>query len=777
MSDSTNYKKLNDANLERAERYVARLKRLYDNSTSRLVKLASGVATVDGEQFYFVDYPELKKEVQRIVKELATGLEQVVLQGTSSSWKAGLNVASKIEKKALAKDITSNAGNKALKAFQRREISKGKTLSTKVWDLANHQKIEVELARSIASGKSADEIALSIQDMLKEPDKIFMQARDKFGNLRLSKGVKATSKNDMKYCSSYKSALRLARTEINMSYRNAELDSYRNKDYVVGFEIKRSTTPYSCPICSALVGRYPKEFRWSGWHPQCRCFILPITLTNAEMANRSKAALNGEDYDPTKSVNYVGDMPVGFKQWMKSNEVRVSGARERGTLPYFFKDNEQVIAKSVLDPSGRMQVGYVEFYAGRKYLKETDGTFSIYGTKEECERQIAQWNHIQEKITEIVPEFKKQCDSVLSDVPNAEFSGIALKSRGSAIRKADTKFGGDLSQIEDLIRCNFSCNLEDYDDVCASVRHGMSLYKDMSTAEYMHLQKEDNYICRFMNTRFKNGISGEIMVTPFEMVCARESDRAMAIKFIGVANYERIASDAQKCGIELHKGHKLYEAQRIATTNAKKAELYSEIQSYYLKIRRLSEGEEMVRKAHSAGDALQQLAEVTARQFSAKVTPINFKSIQSVVRKSLADGDSAYMLKDCVRNTIIADKDSLDDIVEILTKSTKLKCLRYKKQHGDDFYGYTGRLLNFELPNGIVGEIQVNTAEMIYAKEAPSVAKSILGEELWERIRRKTGLEGGLGHKYYEKIRTMDIGSPERQKLILESIKYYAHFQ
>lgn len=161
--------------------------------------------------------------------------------------------------------------------------------------------------------------------------------------------------------------------------------------------------------------------------------------------------------------------------------------------------------------------------------------------------------------------------------------------------------------------------------MCNSVRRGMSLYKDQSTTEYMHLQKEDNYICRFMNTRFRNGISGEVMVTPFEMVCARESDKAMAVRFIGAANYDRIASDAQKCGIELHKGHKLYEVQRIATTNAEREELYKEVQAYYLKIRRLSEGAEMARKAYSAGDALQQLAEATAKRFSAKVTPINFK--------------------------------------------------------------------------------------------------------------------------------------------------------
>ncbi|MDR0660071.1 MAG: hypothetical protein LBG19_04560 [Prevotellaceae bacterium] len=43
---------------------------------------------------------------------------------------------------------------------------------------------------------------------------------------------------------------------------------------------------------------------------------------------------------------------------------------------------------------------------------------------------------------------------------------------------------------------------------------------------------------------------------------------------------------------------------------------------------------------------------------------------------------------------------------------------------------------------------------MIYAKEVN--AKSILGDELFNKIKQKSGLPHGLGHKYYEEIRALE---------------------
>ena len=82
------------------------------------------------------------------------------------------------------------------------------------------------------------------------------------------------------------------------------------------------------------------------------------------------------------------------------------------------------------------------------------------------------------------------------------------------------------------------------------------------------------------------------------------------------------------------------------------------------------------------------------------------------------------------------------------------------------------------MPNNTVAEIQVNTAKMIYAKETEANAKRILGEELWNKIRTETNMQGGLGHRYYEEIRLLNEVT-ERQKIKrLKSLskEYYSHF-
>lgn len=46
---------------------------------------------------------------------------------------------------------------------------------------------------------------------------------------------------------------------------------------------------------------------------------------------------NGEN---NESVNTVHDVPDQFKEWVGKNEERIAKAEERGTLPYFLRDNE-----------------------------------------------------------------------------------------------------------------------------------------------------------------------------------------------------------------------------------------------------------------------------------------------------------------------------------------------------------------------------------------------------------------------------------------------------
>ena len=193
---------------------------------------------------------------------------------------------------------------------------------------------------------------------------------------------------------------------------------------------------------------------------------------------------------------------------------------------------------------------------------------------------------------------------------------------------------------------------------------------------------------------------------------------------------------------------------------------------------------ETVKKARAVGDEVQRLAESIAAKYEAVCTPVNYKSEASIIRKvqaERADDNPKFMpdmLKDTVRMTIIADKSKLESIINSLKKNELF--LRYKPQSGDEYIGYIGNIVNIKTTKGLTAEIQVNTAKMIYAKEKPEDAKRILGLKTWNAIRKEVGIEGGLGHKYYEEWWAMSKEeqlSAKGQALKKKSEEYYAHFK
>ena len=113
-------------------------------------------------------------------------------------------------------------------------------------------------------------------------------------------------------------------------------------DFVVGYEIKLSSnhnckgvkTGHFYDICDELAGKYPKNFKWSGWHPMCRCYKIPILKTEEEFW-----AWDGRSDLPSESVNAITRMPYKFDKWVSSNLDRILSAQERNTLPYFLRNN------------------------------------------------------------------------------------------------------------------------------------------------------------------------------------------------------------------------------------------------------------------------------------------------------------------------------------------------------------------------------------------------------------------------------------------------------
>ena len=199
----------------------------------------------------------------------------------------------------------------------------------------------------------------------------------------------------------------------------------------------------------------------------------------------------------------------------------------------------------------------------------------------------------------------------------------------------------------------------------------------------------------------------------------------------------------------------------------------------------LKDAKHITVKAREVGAEVQSLAENIATRYGANCTPINYKSVGSIVRKVKKERDdmssfAVTKLKDTVRTTIIADRKSIDSIIYDLSDNNKVRELgsnAVKIQTADKYLGYTCTIVNLRTSSGLVGEIQVNTPKMIYAKEPPEIAQALLGKSLWNKIYRETGVEGGLGHKLYEEIRTLPRTSQKYRELKQKSIEYYAHFQ
>ena len=304
--------------------------------------------------FSFADYPQTKARIEKVIKSLQKRVETTIVNGVRSEWTLANNKndvlcdlvfgdnKSKLTREQERRYYTNN--DKALEAFLKRKTA-GLNLSDRVWKYTDQFKTEIEIGIDLGlrDGLSAADMARGLKQYLQHPDKLFRRVRDEHGHLHLSKAAKAFHPGAGVYRSSYKNAMRLARTENNMAYRTADHERWQQLDFVVGIEIRLSNNhtlngrPFT-DICDDLKGRYPKDFKFTGWHPACRCHAVSILKTPEELMQENDAILEGKEPDKS-SVNEVKDVPDNFKQWINNNEGRIAQAEKRGTLPYFIEDN------------------------------------------------------------------------------------------------------------------------------------------------------------------------------------------------------------------------------------------------------------------------------------------------------------------------------------------------------------------------------------------------------------------------------------------------------
>lgn len=341
------------------ERYAKQVERLYDTAVQEMATAASGLTLGEDETFTFDRYPKAKKQAQGIVTRLAQRIEAVTSQGVKAEWEAACHkndafVGSIIRTSKLTKEEAEQYNSRnleALSTFQQRKVG-GLNLSQRVWKYVGDFRDAMELGIDIGlgEGRSAAELSRDLRQYLREPDRLYRRVRDKGGNLRLSKAAKMYHSGQGVYRSSYKNAMRLARTEINMAYREAEYQRWQQLDFVVGFRIhlsnnhtilnsKGEPVPFH-DICDELAGDYPKTFKFVGWHPQCRCFVTPILSDydeyNKNRANRLKAIVRKQQYKALPSRRTVTDVPPTFRKYIEGIEERAKGWKSQ---PYYIRDN------------------------------------------------------------------------------------------------------------------------------------------------------------------------------------------------------------------------------------------------------------------------------------------------------------------------------------------------------------------------------------------------------------------------------------------------------
>ncbi len=352
-------KKEYQALLVRTEGYAEQVRKLFAKTVNDILAITTSVPQLeDGEVFSYSDNKKIAKKVQDKLRDLHSMVYAAIKEDITLEWDKANEACNELVATHFGKEILSDkrfAGwfernTEAMEAFISRKEA-GLNLSDRVWKPVTQLRSEMELAMTIAigEGESASQISRLVRQYLNNPDKLFRRVRDKKGNLKLSKAAKAYHPGQGVYRSSAKNAMRIARSETNIAYRQADNTRWQQMDFILGQEINLSRSHPVTDICDTLKGRYPKDFVFTGWHPQCFCYVTPILLSEKDFAAMQQAKLEGKEYDVSDKM--VKDMPDNFKSWVIDNKERIEKAKQRGTLPYFIKDNKKTVERIINPPT------------------------------------------------------------------------------------------------------------------------------------------------------------------------------------------------------------------------------------------------------------------------------------------------------------------------------------------------------------------------------------------------------------------------------------------
>lgn len=219
------------------------------------------------------------------------------------------------------------------------------------------------LEKDIKQGISAESLGRQIRQYLNNPDMMYRRYHlkkamadgtkrdvvewrrrviDEQGKVRFVKEDLAHVGTGV-YRSARQNALRLTITETNMAYNYANCERWSSEPYVLGIRIRTLANHPEKDICDELAGDYPKDFMWRGWHPRCRCSMSSILIDRNSEEWKYLRSLPEKEYRAYKSPSLVPNVPEKFSKWCERNADKLNLARENGKLPYFVRDNQEVV--------------------------------------------------------------------------------------------------------------------------------------------------------------------------------------------------------------------------------------------------------------------------------------------------------------------------------------------------------------------------------------------------------------------------------------------------
>lgn len=498
--------------------YNKRLGRLYSDYVKKLTSLGYGEDVLEDDAlFNFDNFPQLKARLNDIFNDyyqnsllcykngitdgvaLAYNHDEMVIGGYSVLTDKAIRVA----RDTAAATFIAN----------RLKTKNGLNLAQIIWNYCQQTKSEFEMAMSntiadgIKKGSSAEEVGKSIRKYLNDPDMMYrryhtikVQKNGKKKDVvtwrrrRIIDGKVRFIEEPLEkvgmgvYRSARKNALRVARTEINSAYHKARNERWQNEPFVIGQYIHVSPQHNIDDICNDLEGRYPKDYVWISWHPQCICTSDPITIQGEEKKEFYKRLMAGEDMSNYVSPFAVLTMPEKYNQYIKDNSEAIVKAGMRGKLAWHLQDNTKYWAH-LLSPSDRKKLG-LKAVSSRELILAKAKERHALRTKEQIDKIQSRWDkHRRDYYNGLV-------HNLLGSKSVTDIKSQDLFERYYAIRYAikDKKSASEIASLFDRFKRGYQTKLAWTDrKVAMNVMKVAANYGETDVSSVLSALKSANY--------------------------------------------------------------------------------------------------------------------------------------------------------------------------------------------------------------------------------------------------------------------------------------------